>query len=492
MNSAADKLPWWATPWACALLVLALTIPSIIFAIRFDLIGDEAYYAVWSLNPGFGYFDHSPGVAWVIWLGRMIFGESEFAVRALFIASGLATSAALYRIAVLLFGDARVGAVAAIGYTASPAILVTFTVATPDGPSTLFWTLTIWAIAEFVARRNANWWLLAGLFAGLGLLSKYTVVFLGAGLILYLISSRDRLGWLKLWQVWAGGLIAVLAFMPVVLIDWARNWLSFRFQLGRTSLDGRVFTGFYEFIRFQVEESLLLLPTLYVFLIIGIVFFFARRAKGLALPLLTATPMVAYFMVHALFGRVAPNWTAPLFPQLAFIGAWAVVSIRPTAAWLRWPLNALIALHVPVGLAIMLTAYTSIETRTVPFLGPVPAFDFVYGWENLQGKVAKLAHDNGAEWIDVPDYSLIGWLGYYQRIAGDPIPVFQTNTPYRYLYMPPMDETLRRAPHLVLEPTAAAEAPARDGARSLGIVTRDDADGRPLASYAVYLVPAAP
>ena len=41
--------------------------------------------------------------------------------------------------------------------------------------------LTIWAIAEFTRSRNANWWLLAGLFAGFALLSKYTAVFLGAG-----------------------------------------------------------------------------------------------------------------------------------------------------------------------------------------------------------------------------------------------------------------------------------------------------------------------
>jgi hypothetical protein len=232
----ADKLPWWATPWACALLVLVATLPSIAFAIRFNLIGDEAYYAVWSLHPGFGYFDHAPAVAWVIWLGRAIFGEGEFGVRGLFIASGLLTSALLYRTAVLLFADARIGAVAAIAYAVAPAVIVTFTVATPDGPSTLCWALTIWAVAEFVARRSANWWLAAGLFAGLGLLSKYTVVFLGAGLLLYLLTSRERIGWLKLWQVWAGGIIAVLAFLPVVLIDAARDWLSFRFQLGRTPL----------------------------------------------------------------------------------------------------------------------------------------------------------------------------------------------------------------------------------------------------------------
>jgi hypothetical protein len=62
----------------------------------------------------------------------------------------------------------------------------------------MFWALTVLAIAEFVRSRNANWWLVAGLFAGLGLLSKYNVVFLGAGILLYLMTSRERLAWLRL------------------------------------------------------------------------------------------------------------------------------------------------------------------------------------------------------------------------------------------------------------------------------------------------------
>ena len=251
--------------------------------------------------------------------------------------------------------------------------------------------------------------------------------------------------------------------------------------MGRSSLGEHHFAGFYEFTRFLVEESIQLLPTLFIFLVLGIVLFFARRAKALALPLLTSAPMVAYFLVHALFGRVNPNWTAPLFPQLALIGAYAAITLRPANFW-RWPLALLRWLHVPLGLAVMLAAYVAIDTRTVPFVGPVPALNFVYGWPNLQQKVSELARDNGAQWVDTSDYSLNGWLGYYGRIAHDPLPVFQTGEPFRYLYMPPMDPALRAAPHLFIGPGGG---PA--GAVPLGTVTRDY-DGKPVASYRVYLV----
>ena len=37
--------PVWATPAMTALLVVALTLPRIVFAVRYGLIGDEVYYA---------------------------------------------------------------------------------------------------------------------------------------------------------------------------------------------------------------------------------------------------------------------------------------------------------------------------------------------------------------------------------------------------------------------------------------------------------------
>ncbi|MEO8756390.1 MAG: glycosyltransferase family 39 protein [Devosia sp.] len=480
----SQRLPNWATPAGAALIVLLLMLPRLVFAGRFGLIGDEAYYTIWSFHPGFAYFDHSPSVAWVIWLGRMILGESAFAVRAPFLVADLIVCAALYRMSRLLFADRRIGAVAAIAYSATVGVLITFSVATPDGPSTLFWVLSLWAVAEFVKGRNANWWLAAGIFAGLALLSKYTAVFLGAGLLCYLVTSRERLGWLKLWQVWVGGALALALFAPVVWINSQRDWNSFRYQLGRSNLSDHALR-LDEFVRFIVEESIQLLPTLFVFVVIAAILFFARRAKPLALPILTSVPMAGYFLADALFGRVNPNWTAPLFPVLALVGAWAVINVRPKSRWLRWPLDALYVLHIPLGVAIMLMAYGVIDSRSVPFMGPVKAFDFVYGWDDLWTKVSALARQNGAQWVDTTSYSLNGWLGSYGAFAHDPLPIFETGEPFRYQYMAPMDPAFRAAPHLIVNPGSGG---ASDGNQTyLGTITRDYA-GEPLASYQVFLV----
>jgi 4-amino-4-deoxy-L-arabinose transferase-like glycosyltransferase len=477
--------PLWASPLGCALIVLVLSVPRMILVGRYGLIGDEAYYAIWSLYPGFGYYDHPPGVAWTIWLGRTIFGESVFAVRSMFFVASLVTAAALYRIAVLLFDDRRIGAVAAIGYSATIGVLVTFAVATPDGPSTLFWTLSIWAVAEFTRSRNANWWLVAGAMAGLGLLSKYTVIFLAPGLLLYLLSSAERRSWLRLWQVWAGAAIAMAMFLPVVYVDSAREFASFRFQSGRSAFGRTPAPG--EFVRFIIEEAIQLLPTLFIPAVVGIAAWFARRARELALLVLVSLPMTAYFLADAVFGRVNPNWTAPLFPMLSLLGAWTLLAVRPTRAWLRVPLTALGALHVPLGVGIMLTGLAALEYRALPIFGPLPLLNFVYGWDNLQRTLSSLARDKGAEWIDTSDYTLNGLLGYYTRIAGDPLPVVQTSEPIRSQYRPPMEPSLAAAPHLFVTYSRGGTQPARDGATPLGSVARAYGD-ETFDSYWVYLV----
>ena len=74
-------------------------------------------------------------------------------------------------------------------------------VITPDTPSVLFWGLTIWAVAELNRSQDANWWLAVGLFSGLGLLSKYTNLFVGVGIALWIALVPANWRWLRCWQL---------------------------------------------------------------------------------------------------------------------------------------------------------------------------------------------------------------------------------------------------------------------------------------------------
>jgi hypothetical protein len=178
---------------------------------------------------------------------------------------------------------------------------------------------------------------------------------------------------------------------------------------------------------------------------------------------------------------VNPNWIAPIYPVLTLVGAWAAINVRPNAAWLRWPLNVLKLLHVPLGMAIVLAALAVVELRTLPLT------NFFYGWDNFQAKISRLANENGAQWVDAQDYSMNGWLSYYGKMADDPLPVYDPGNHYRYRFMPAMGRELRRARHLIVRYARGDRVPNIEGATPLGIVTRDDDAGTPLQNFVVYL-----
>ena len=182
--------PIWLRPPALVVFVATVVAIRLYVGAATGLVRDEGYYTLWSFHPQLGYLDHPPMVAWLIAAGRALVGENESGVRLLMVLTTIVVSLVIYRIGRALL-DAPTAGLSVIWYNLTPAGGLLF-IATPDAPAVMFWTLAIWCVAEFVVRRDPSWWLAAGLFAGLGLLSKYTTVFLGLGLVLYLLGHRER------------------------------------------------------------------------------------------------------------------------------------------------------------------------------------------------------------------------------------------------------------------------------------------------------------
>src|SRR5262245_17935499 len=171
------------------------------------LTDDEAYYRLWALAPAMSYYDHPPMVGWMIAAGRWVAGDTPLGLRFIAVLVSLIGPFVLWRTAALLFGPA-LGRRAVWIALAMPLLGVGGVIITPDTPSVLFWGLAGWALAELHVSRNANWWLAVGVFAGLGLISKYSNLFVGAGILLWLVLVRANRPWFLTWQLWAGGAIA--------------------------------------------------------------------------------------------------------------------------------------------------------------------------------------------------------------------------------------------------------------------------------------------
>ncbi len=142
---------------------------------------DEAYYWQWSKNLAWGYYDHPPMIAFIIRAGTAIFGDTSLGVRFVPFLLSIVATAAVWRAGAILLGSEHAGALSALIFNAMPMIGVEMLVATPDAPGIATAAVLFYALAKLVQTGNGRWWIAAGVAAGLGLLSKYTTFFLGAG-----------------------------------------------------------------------------------------------------------------------------------------------------------------------------------------------------------------------------------------------------------------------------------------------------------------------
>jgi hypothetical protein len=365
-----------------------------------------------------------------------------------------------------------------------PLLAVGSVVMTPDTPSVLFWGLSSWALAELYASRNATWWLAVGAFAGLGLLSKYTNLFLGAGIALWLSGLPENRHWLRSWQLWAGGALAAILVLPVIVWNLEHDWASFAKQFGRVGR-GESLTLRY-LVEFVGSYVGLASPVIAAFSLWGLGLVVrsatAKRDPSHALVAAGILPLLIYFLVHALRQRVQANWAAPLYPALAICAALALAQLSG-ASGRRLSLAA-----VALGLAMSVLLYVHIVHPMVRLSDLRDSTAQMRGWPELAANLERLRVANGTQWIATSSYATTGQLAFALR--GGP-PVIQLTERLRYANLPAPNETTLRSPGLYVEldrrenPELLRE---RFGSViSLGHLVRRDNDG-PIASFAVYRI----
>lgn len=429
------------------ILVLLTIVPMLLhlwLADQIPLTEDEAYYRLWALAPALSYYDHPPMVAWMMAAGRWIAGDTALGLRLVGVLATALSTVALWRTAYLLIGQ-RQAITATVFAVVMPLLAVGAIVMTPDTPSVLFFVLGAWALAELNASRSANWWLAVGLFAGLGLLSKYTNFFFGIAIVVWLVSSRQNWHWFRVWQLYAGGALALALFAPVVMWNITHDGASFAKQFGRVA-DIEPFR-----IVWQLElwGALILLtgPILFGLAVRGVAQTVQRfRATGepaAALLLALTLPLILYFCLHALHGRVLPNWLAPAYPFFAILAASGAASMsdarmRPSAIRTATISSAVLSLLIYAHAAVPFYVDTKAKEPTHQ----------LRGWAEFTREVAYTAETTGAAYIATTSYGTTGHLAFNLDHRW---PVLQLTDRIRYAHLPAPDSQMFTKPGLVVE-----------------------------------------
>jgi len=142
-----------------------------------ELSGDEAYQWLWSKHLALSYYSKPPAIAYIQYAGTHLWGDTELGVRFFSPVFAALLSVVMLRFLAREFG-ARAAFLALLIVTSAPLMGVGTILMTIDPPLVLCWTLAIVAGWRAVQPNGTTGqWLLVGLAAGLGFLSKYTALF---------------------------------------------------------------------------------------------------------------------------------------------------------------------------------------------------------------------------------------------------------------------------------------------------------------------------
>ena len=310
-------------------LVLCSVLLRLIYCSQIELLPEEAYYWNYAQHLDIGYLDHPPMVAWLIWAGTTLCGDTEIGVRLGALFSGVIAAIFIYRLTRNLF-DETCALVALVIMQVLPFFFVSGILMTPDAPLTAAWAALLYFLerALLAGRAGAWWW--AGVSLGLGLLSKYTIAMVVPAAFIFIVWDAQARRWLTHWLPYAALALACLIFSPVIYWNATHEWASFAFQTARRLAEQPRFS----LHKLLLSALVLLTPVGAVSL--GATLWGRASAKAAAaaeqgvrqrrfVQLAVLVPL-SVFLVFSLRHEVKLDWTGTLWLAAVPALAWALVA----------------------------------------------------------------------------------------------------------------------------------------------------------------------
>jgi 4-amino-4-deoxy-L-arabinose transferase-like glycosyltransferase len=405
----------------------------LVYAAMLDLRTDEAYYWTWSKESAAAFLDHPPMIAWFIRFGTAIFGDTALGVRFAGIVAMLVTQLLLADIVRRVTQDARAVVFALLMPEAALYYGLLMAKVAPDTALIPFATAMLWSLVRLNESGDARWWLAAGLFAGLALLSKFTAIMLLPAVVAFMLVPDWRWRMLKSPYPWCAALIALVVFSPVLIWNHQHDWASFRFQLVRAvaehALSLRTLGEFFS-LQFGLV-GFVLLPV--VLSGVTLTAWRAARTREPVAILLSSAVIVPflYFLWKSLTLRVGDTW--PMFLWPAGFAATAINFtllarekfpdwvVRSTIGWIR--------VAIATGIAFVVGVFFYYVAAPWNFIGRIDPVGGEAGYEQVVAAARNQLKKTSATWIATTDYRTYAMLRWH---FNGQVPVIQVNERGRY------------------------------------------------------------
>jgi 4-amino-4-deoxy-L-arabinose transferase-like glycosyltransferase len=305
----------------------------------------------------------------------------------------------------------------------------------------LWWVLAAFFILRALHTENPRWWMAVGAALGLGLLTKYSIVFYIAGILAGVLFTGAR-RWLRSPWFWAAAALAVLIFLPNLLWLAHHNFISYQFLQhihARDVAQGRA-EGFLH-DQFLLCVNLAAAPLW----IAGLIAFIVNRRYRM-LAWMWAVPVAFFALNHG-----CGYYTAAVYPMLLAMGAvvferWLLILSQRSRRMIEATWLVAFAAVSALACAVILPLASS---------GPLRQFALNHngdlreeiGWEELVQTVAQIRNSLPADerahlGITTANYGEYGAIDILGPRYGLPAPIGTTNSEWDRSYPTPQPTTL--------------------------------------------------
>lgn len=408
---------------------------------RYGFHRDELQFLSDARHLDWGYVSYPPLTPFIERISLSLFGLSMIGLRLFSVIGQMLVIVVSGLMARDLGGNRFAQVTTALAVALSPLPIFEATEFQYTSFAFLWWVLIAWFTIRLLKTDNPRWWIAIGAALGLGLMTKYAIVFYIAGILVGMAFSPARKYFVSRW-FWAGVSIALLIFLPNFIWLVRHDFISYKFLQHihvRDVGEGRAEGFFVD--QFLVCANVFAVP---VWLIGLYAFLRDRRYRMIAWMYLV--PLLVFWIDKGRF-----YYVAEAYPMLLAIGAVTCESwLARIPTWAHRTVEAVFF----VGL---LTCGAYYFAGWVPIASSGPLRDFALkhsgdlreeiGWDELVKTVAgirdSLPPDQQANLgITVGNYGEEGAIEILGPAYHLPLPISTTNSAWLRGYPIPPPTTL--------------------------------------------------
>ena len=271
----------------------------------------------WGSNLDWGFNKHPPFSAFAVEIFYQIFGSNDWAyylLSQLFVIIGFIV---VYKFSNEIFNNQKLALLSVLLLEG----IYFYNFTTPEFNVNVaqlpFWALTVYYTWRCIKYDKAIDYVFLGLFAGLGILSKYLFIYLIIGIKLVFIYFLRKGKKIKFSHYFIAGPITLLILLPHIIWLTENNYITIAYGLQRTGGVGNFIDHLIYPLIFLTKQIGLLIPFLFMsfFLVKKINIKFNLKDKKLVFLLLTIVAPIFFMLLTSMVmgAKIRTMWMTPFY-----------------------------------------------------------------------------------------------------------------------------------------------------------------------------------